>query len=51
MEIVETEKRLWGEGNSGFTKESALTRSHHRQRKPQVCFNNTERIRGATGAR
>lgn len=37
MDIIETEKRLWGEGNSGFTKESC-TRSNHRQRKPQVCL-------------
>lgn len=34
MDIIETEKRLWVEGNSGFTKESC-TRSNHRQRKPQ----------------
>lgn len=36
MEIIETEKRLWGEGNSGFTKDSAFARSNHRQRKPQT---------------
>ena len=35
MEIVETEKRLWGENNSGFPKDS-YARSNHRQRKPQV---------------
>merc|ERR1712187_635509 len=36
MEIIETEKRLWGEGNSGFTKDGAFARSNHRQRKPQT---------------
>lgn len=35
MDIVETEKRLWGEGNTGFSKETPFPRSNHRQRKPQ----------------
>ena len=39
METIETEKRLWGDSDSGFSNNNSPTgsyRQNNRQRKPQV---------------
>jgi len=39
METIETEKRLWGDSDSGFSNNTSPTgsyRQNNRQRKPQV---------------
>jgi len=49
MEIVETEKRLWGENNSGFPKDT-YARSNHRQRKPQALTPHMSPSRSISGS-